>query len=159
MPLSGLTLRRYQPTDFEALVQIDQSCFPKTIAYGRREMRAYLESEGSWCIVAEVDGAIAGFILMEAGGQFAHIITLDVDGRFRRRSVGSRLLQDAEREALDRGARLLYLETATTNKPAIALWEKHGYREMGTIKNYYGTNQDAYQMQKRLGQKSQARQP
>ena len=44
----------------------------------------------------------------------------------------------------------MYLETATTNKPAIALWKKHGYRETATIENYYGRGQNAFEMEKSL---------
>jgi ribosomal protein S18 acetylase RimI-like enzyme len=138
---------------------MDQACFPKTIAYGRREMKAYLQARGSHCIVAAVSaeqdqgpGAenIAGFILTERDAEFAHIITLDVLETFRRHSIGSLLLQAAEQEAASRGVSAMYLETATTNKAAIALWKKHGYRENGMIENYYGRGQNAFEMLKAL---------
>jgi ribosomal-protein-alanine N-acetyltransferase len=157
VPVSGLILRPYQPSDFEALLAMDQICFPKTIAYGRREMKSYLQSEGSDCIVAEISGMVAGFILTERSGEFAHIITLDVLEPFRRQSVGSSLLGAAEREASADGAAIMYLETATTNKAAIALWNKHGYRETGTIENYYGRGQNAFEMIKPLKRKSQTK--
>jgi ribosomal-protein-alanine N-acetyltransferase len=167
VPVSGLILRPYRPSDFDMLLSIDQVCFPKSIAYGRREMKSYLQSEGSHCIIAEVptteihgteaSATIAGFILTERGGEFAHVITLDVLEAFRRQSIGSLLLEAAEQEAASCGAALMYLETATTNKAAIALWKKHGYRESGTIKNYYGRGQNAFEMQKRLERKSQAK--
>jgi ribosomal-protein-alanine N-acetyltransferase len=161
--VTGLHLRPYQPSDFDALVAMDQECFSKTIAYGRREMKAYLQAEGSHCIVADVSAeqtqvhaaeTIAGFILTERDAEFAHIITLDVLETFRRHSIGSLLLQAAEQEAASRGASTMYLETATTNKAAIALWKKHGYVENGTIENYYGRGQHAFEMQKRLDRKS-----
>ncbi len=172
MPVSGLILRPYQPSDFDALLAMDQVCFPKTIAYGRREMKSYLQSEGSHCIVAEISGAeipgpeisgpkiskmIAGFILTERDGELAHVITLDVLESCRRRSIGSRLLQAAEQEAASRGVAFMYLETATTNKAAIALWQKHGYRETATIENYYGRGQNAFEMQKHFEGKSQGK--
>jgi [ribosomal protein S18]-alanine N-acetyltransferase len=162
--LPGLILRRYRPSDFDALLAMDQLCFPKTIAYGRREMKSYLQSEGSHCIVAEITGSefpdseisrtIAGFILTESDAEFAHVITLDVLESYRRQSVGSLLLEAAEREAVFRGITRMYLETATTNKAAIALWKKHGYVETATIKNYYGRGQNAFEMQKQLERKS-----
>jgi ribosomal-protein-alanine N-acetyltransferase len=159
VPEFGLILRPYQPSDFEALLAMDQVCFPKTIAYGRREMKSYLQSEGSSCIVAEIPGpeisrTIAGFILTERDGELAHIITLDVLEPFRRQSLGSLLLQAAEREASSHGVTSMYLETATMNKAAIALWKKHGYRENRTIEHYYGRGQTAIEMQKRLEQES-----
>jgi ribosomal-protein-alanine N-acetyltransferase len=122
-------------------------------------MKSYLQSEGSHCIVAEIPGPanpkmIAGFILTERDGEIAHIITLDVLVPFRRQSVGSLLLQAAEQEAASHGVACIYLETATTNKAAIALWKKHGYLETGTIRNYYGRGRNAFEMQKRLERRS-----
>jgi [ribosomal protein S18]-alanine N-acetyltransferase len=162
--IPGLILRPYQPSDFDALLAMDQVCFPKTIAYGRREMKSYLQSEGSHCMVAEITGTefpgpeisrtIAGFILTESDAEFAHVITLDVLESYRRQSVGSLLLEAAEREAVFRGITSMYLETATTNKAAIALWKKHGYVETATIENYYGRGQNAFEMQKQLERKS-----
>ena len=167
MPIPGLILRPYLPSDFEALHAMDQACFPKTIAYGRQELKSYLQSEGAHCIVAEVSGPanpnpanpkmIGGFILTQRSPEFAHIITLDVLEPYRRQSIGSLLLQAAEREAASHGVACMYLETATTNKAAIALWKKHGYRETGTIANYYGRGQNAFEMLKRLERKSQAK--
>ncbi len=162
MPVSGLILRPYQPSDFEALHAMDQVCFPKTIAYGRREMKSYLQVEGSHCIVAQFpDPAnpemIAGFILTERDAELAHIITLDVLEPYRRQSVASLLLQAAELEASSHGVTSMYLETATSNKAAIALWKKHGYRESATIENYYGRGQNAFEMLKQLEPKSQVK--
>jgi ribosomal protein S18 acetylase RimI-like enzyme len=148
--VSGLILRPYQASDFDALHAIDQLCFSKTIAYGRRELKAYLQADGSHCIVAALPGAIAGFVLTERSRDLAHVITLDVLESYRRQSVGSLLLEAAEVEAAGHGAGLMYLETATTNKAAIALWKKHGYRETATIENYYGRGQNAFEMQKSL---------
>lgn len=113
-------------------------------------MKNYLQSEGFHCIVADIHGMVAGFILTERDDEIAHIVTLDVLELYRRHSVGSLLLQAAEREASSHGVTGMYLETATTNKAAIALWKKHGYRETETIENYYGRGQNAFEMQKPL---------
>ena len=120
-------------------------------------MKGYLYTAGAHCIVAETSGAIAGFILTERYDDVAHVITLDVLAGYRRKSVGSTLLGAAEGEAAQHGAAFMYLETAITNKPAIALWKKHGYRESGRIENYYGQGQHAFEMQKRLEKKSKSK--
>jgi ribosomal-protein-alanine N-acetyltransferase len=147
---SAIRFRPYQPYDFETLYRIDQACFPRGIAYGRLEMKYYLRSEGSFCLVAEADGEVAGFILTEQTAGRAHVITLDVLEAYRRRNIGSRLLQAAEQEAAKQGVPRMVLETATTNKAAIALWKKHGYREIATIAAYYGPGLDAFEMHKTL---------
>jgi ribosomal-protein-alanine N-acetyltransferase len=143
-------LRPYQISDFDTLLRIDQLCFPRGIAYSRWQMKFYLRSEGARCLIAEAGGEVAGFILTEQSSGFAHIITLDVLEACRRRNIGSALLQAAEQAAAQQGAPRMVLETATTNKPAIALWKKHGYREIGAIENYYGPGLDAYEMHKSL---------
>jgi ribosomal protein S18 acetylase RimI-like enzyme len=157
VPSSGINLRPYRSSDFETLFTIDQSCFPKTIAYGRGELKRYLQSDGAHCIVAEFPAAIAGFILTQRSAEIAHIITLDVLESHRRQAVGSSLLQAAEKEAASHGVTLMYLETATTNKAAIALWKRHGYRETATIENFYGRGQHAFEMQKLLERKSKVK--
>ena len=151
MESPAFRLRRYQPSDFEILLRIDKLCFPRGIAYSRWQMKYYLRSEGANCLLAESGGEVAGFILTEQTSEFAHIITLDVLEIHRRRNIGSALLGAAEQAAAAYGAPRMVLETATTNKPAIALWKKHGYREIVTIADYYGPGLDAYEMHKMIG--------
>ena len=144
------SLRPYRPADLETLYQIDQACFPKGIAYGHAELSIYLDSPGAHCLLAEVAGTIAGFILTERSRRVAHIITLDVLQGHRRQKIGSLLLAAAEQDAASHGATRIVLETATTNQAAIAFWHKHRYREFGTAENYYGLGLDAFEMRKRL---------
>ena len=146
----AIRLRSYQPADFENLYRIDQACFPKGIAYGRTELRIYLGSEGSYCLLAEAPSGVAGYILTERSGEIGHIVTLDVLEAYRRQKVGSLLLEAAEREAASRGGKLIVLETATTNKPAVAFWKKHGYRQFEIVKNYYGRSLNAFRMHKSI---------
>jgi ribosomal protein S18 acetylase RimI-like enzyme len=148
---SAPSLRLYQPSDFETLYRMDQACFPKGIAYGRYELRIYLRSAGSHCLLAAVAGKVAGFVLTEQSAEQGHVITLDVLEAYRRQAIGSLLLSASEQEAASRGGKRMVLETATTNKAAIAFWKKHGYREFATIQDYYGRGLDASQMYKNIG--------
>jgi [ribosomal protein S18]-alanine N-acetyltransferase len=148
---SPAQLRSYFPSDFETLYRIDQVCFPEGIAYGRFEMKVYLRAKGCYCLLAEAGGNVAGFILTELAPDEGHIITLDVLETYRRQGIGSLLLAAGEKEGASRGGKRMVLETATTNKAAIALWRKHGYREIATIQNYYGRGLNALKMAKQIG--------
>ena len=147
---SSAHLRSYLLSDFETLYRIDQICFPKGISYGRFEMKVYLRARGSYCLLAESGSNVAGFILAELAPDEGHIVTLDVLEDYRRQGIGSLLLGAAEKEMVSRGGKRMVLETATTNSAAIALWEKHGYRELGIVENYYGSGLDAFRMGKEL---------
>jgi len=143
-------LRPYNSEDVEALYQLDQECYPPGIAYSRREMKWYLRLPGADCLVAEQDGALAGFIVTEREDDLGHIITLDVAESQRRRGVGTALLAAAEARMMEAGVRRVSLETATDNSPAVAFWKKHGYRTVTILKNYYMEKLDAYEMHKLL---------
>jgi ribosomal-protein-alanine N-acetyltransferase len=56
------TIRDFQPSDFETLWRIDQTCFPPGISYSRAELRLYMRRRAAFTVVAaSVDGAgVAG---------------------------------------------------------------------------------------------------
>lgn len=145
-----MILRQFRELDFESLFQIDQACFPRGIAYSRRMLRSFLLLPGADCILAEAGDEITGFILTDAEPPHGQIITLDVLEAHRRSGVGSLLLREAESRMQAAGVRQVTLETATTNEPAIAFWQKHGYRTDAVLKRYYLGKLDAFRMRKAL---------
>lgn len=146
----ALTLRSYEPHDFAALHKIDKACFPPGISYSKTTLRYFLTLPSADCVVAEENGRIAGFVVSEENPPLAHIITLDVAEKERRRGVGTALLQQLEANLAARGVRSILLETATDNEAAVAFWKTHGYRIEATLKRYYLGRTDAYEMRKIL---------
>jgi [ribosomal protein S18]-alanine N-acetyltransferase len=146
----SIFLRPYEPRDFATLYRIDQSCYPRGIAYSKITLRWFLGLAGAECLVAETDGKICGFILAEEHPPLGHIITIDVVEAERRGGVGSALLQAIEANLQRRAVRIIVLEAATNNEPAVAFWQKHGYRVEGVLKRYYLGRLDAYEMKKVL---------
>lgn len=97
--------------------------------------------------VAMVDGVVAGYSGLLITGEDAHITTLAVDPAWHRRGIGTRLLANIARAAVERGARHLTLEVRVSNGPAQALYRKFGFAPAGVRKNYYvETNEDALVM-------------
>ncbi|MGH9711078.1 MAG: GNAT family N-acetyltransferase [Candidatus Acidiferrales bacterium] len=159
------SIREYRAADFEAIYAIDQACYPADIAYSRGELRWYLSLPGAECLVAEIRPAskksgrsrikarrkqIAGFIITARQNVRGYIVTIDVLKPHRRAGLGASLLRRAETRLRKRGARTVWLETATDNDAAIAFWQKHGYRTRGRIRNYYPGGLDAFTMSKPL---------
>jgi [ribosomal protein S18]-alanine N-acetyltransferase len=145
-----LLLRPFSRADFEILYEIDQKCYPPEMAYSRREFRWYMRLPGAETIVAESEGAVAGFILTACFERTGHIVTIDVLAEFRRARVGSALLDAAEKSLARRGATEIELETAVDNDAAIQFWQRSGYLTRGTLKNYYPGGLAAYAMIKRI---------
>ena len=148
-------LRAYEAVDFDALYRLDQSCFPRGIAYSKTTLRYFLALSSAECLLAVEGNDIAGFILSELDGPLAHIITLDVAEAHRRSGVGSLLLIAAENSLSTHGVRTIFLETAANNHAAVNFWTRHGYIKEGILKRYYLNRIDGYEMRKPLqsGQK------
>ena len=146
----SFVLRAYEPHDFAALHRLDQSCFPAGISYSKTTLRYFLTIPSSGCIVAMEGTRIAGFVLTEENPPLAHVITLDVAESYRRKGIGSALLTESEKGLAFRGVRHVLLETAIENEPAVAFWQRHGYRIEATMKRYYLGRLDAHEMRKIL---------
>ena len=143
-------LRDYASPDFDALYALDRICYPRGIAYSKRELRWFLAQRGALCVVAERGGAIAGFLIADREGAEAHIITIDVAPEHRRRGVGTEMLREVERRLAVLGVQQINLETAADNEAGTAFWQRHGYRTIGVLPGYYLGLQDAHAMTKQL---------
>jgi len=78
-----------------------------------------------------------GFLLGRLAGPEAEILTLAVHPEARRQGRARALLTDFERKAQHRGASDAFLEVATSNHAAIALYRAAGYHETGIRHDYY----------------------
>jgi ribosomal-protein-alanine N-acetyltransferase len=83
-----------------------------------------------------------GFVLARAAGGEAEILTLAVTPCLRRQGIARALIQATASHAQELGARTLFLEVATSNGPALALYAGLGFTAAGRRKAYYA-GQDA----------------
>ena len=109
--------------------------------FGCGYIRQLVTSENAATWVAEQDGRMAGFAIVEwaedAGGITAYIQTIEVAAEKRSRGVGSELLRHAEASARAAGAGVVWLHVDAENTDAIRLYEAHGYAREGREENYY----------------------
>lgn len=153
-----VSVRRFQPEDFEAAYRLDQTCYPPGIAYSRYALREFLSEPGAQAWVAEEEGKLApqkaglvGFVIVRRlGADRGHVVTLDVREDRRRRGIGRTLLQTAETWLAAHGVKRVRLETAVDNHAAVAFWQQAAYEILGVLPGYYLGRDDAYRMEKNL---------
>ena len=146
-----LTLRDYQPEDFDLLWRLDQSCFVEGISYTRAELRYYIHRHTTFTIIAEANNRIAGFLIADQDRRgFGHIITIDVDPGQHRKGVGTALLRAAEERLRAGGCGSVLLETAVNNLSALSFYKTHGYFVLKTLPRYYLKSIDGLLMGKRI---------
>jgi len=103
----------------------------------RRAFEAYRAGRLLW-LVADVDGVPVGTVWGELfpehdrSGLTVHVVSFRVHDSFQNRGIGSHLLRAVEEEARLRGRRVATLFVAQDNGGAIRLYERHGYRIVGS---------------------------
>jgi ribosomal-protein-alanine N-acetyltransferase len=149
--------RRYTPKDFDQLYALEEACYQPPLRFGRGYMHQLVSSSDSATWVAEEDGRMAGFGLVEwaeeTEGVIAYIQTLEVAPDKRGQGVGGELLRLIEGSARAAGAQLIWLHVDAENASAIRLYEAHGYLCEGEKANYYARSRDALIYAKKLGTK------
>ena len=93
------------------------------------------------------DGNIIGGILGGTYWGWMYIDILWVQENHRRKGIGSKLLREAEGEALRRGCHHVHLDTMSWQAPAF--YQKHGYEVIGVLPDIPKGNQKLL-LQKRL---------
>ena len=85
-----------------------------------------------------LDGdTLAGYIVLSIVLDEGSIDNVAVVPEFRRRGIADLLLSHAEEQGRALELAFLTLEVRSRNEPAIRLYEKHGFVEVGRRKNYY----------------------
>ena len=97
----------------------------------RPQLAAIMNRGTGAVLVAEADGAIVGRITIDTAGRQADISGFVVVEAFRRRGVGTRLMDAAEAEARRRRCKRLRLTVAKDNDAALALYAARGYGRVG----------------------------
>jgi [ribosomal protein S18]-alanine N-acetyltransferase len=146
----GVTLREFLPKDFKSICKLDEECFPPEIAYDPEEIAGALAQPHTFCIVAEREEQVIGFILVHYRRAVGHIITIDIRPDFRRGGIGNRLMDTAEKRFQQLGVRRVVLEVDLRNESAIAFYAARGYATRRILYHYYRDGSDAWLMEKPL---------
>lgn len=83
----------------------------------------------------------AGFVLARLAAGEGEILTIAVSRTHRRRGIGWKLMDAVLRELHGARAEALFLEVDETNEPAIALYRRLGFRQVGKRPAYYRSPQ------------------
>lgn len=143
--LDGLRIEPFDPTDLDALMEIENSSF--TLPWSRQSYEELWPVAGIAIWVARLDHEMAGYMLLQTVGEEMELHTFAVRPDLRRRRIGRRLLEFMIEEAQGEGVKRIFLQVRPTNSPARALYEKMGFAAVGIRRRYYRDNdEDAFVM-------------
>jgi len=107
-----------------------------------RSKREAAESEPLNLYVEDNSGEVLAGLVAETFGNWLEIEYLFVKEDLRGQGIGSQLLQRAESEAKKRNCHYVFVNTYQFQAPAF--YQKHGYQEVFTLKDYPCTGQRHY---------------
>ncbi len=126
------------PMTMEHIPQIaalERACFSRP--WSEESLQGELWNDSAVVIVAEgEDGTVLGYAGLQTVLDEGYINNVAVDEKFRRQGVADELIAAFVRFGQAKLA-FLTLEVRASNAPAIALYAKHGFEEVGRRKNYY----------------------
>lgn len=134
-----MRLREAKVHDIAALAKLHGEAFD--IAWGPKVLEEFVGTD----IVLVAGDPIHGFIIVRQVLNEAEIITLAVASTARHDGIGTMLLTAGCAKAAELGVIRIILEVGVDNFAARGLYQKAGFREVGTRKGYY-THQDGTQI-------------
>lgn len=137
-------------TDQEALVYLEQVCFPDP--WSERVLSEALRHE-NYLILLERDaeGAPLGYLIGWRVGDEAELARIGVVAEARRQGYARILLNNAVAKWQQQGVSRVFLEVRESNAPARSLYESRGFKPIGKRTKYYADGTDALVLSLDLG--------
>ena len=132
------------------VAQLEAICFRDP--WSERSIASELDNQLSFWLVAVEDGEVCGYIGSQTVIGETDMMNVGVHPDHRRKGIGEKLilsLVEGLKNEMDSHA--LTLEVRASNTPAIALYQKLGFEQIGLRKNYYrNPREDALILQTRF---------
>jgi len=144
-----LRLRPFAPNDIPAVASVVREALRENYS-----ATIYLDIHKWWregFLVAEDDSRIVGFVAgISNAPQNARILMLGVLAPYRRRRVGSTLMDAFLQQCALRAMRTVELEVRVSNADAIRFYRRYGFQIAGTLPRFYTDGEDGYKMIRHL---------
>lgn len=115
--------------------RLEQVCF--SVPWTEAQLRAQLPDDRHVFLVAERGGEVLGYVGLMYVLDEGYISNVAVSPDCRRQGIGAALIAELIRRAGQLELAFLTLEARASNAPAIRLYEKMGFQQVGRRKNYY----------------------
>ena len=119
-----------------SVAELEKTCFG-TEAWSERSVASELTNQLSLWLVALEEDAVAGYVGSQTVMDETDMMNVAVHPDHRRKGIAEALVNALVEALKEKGSHCLTLEVRASNAPAIGLYEKLGFRQVGLRKNYY----------------------
>ena len=117
------------------IAALEKICFSDP--WSERSIASELDNKLAFWLVATEGETVAGYIGSQTVMEETDMMNVAVHPDFRRQGIAEALVSGLVEHLKAMGSHCLTLEVRASNAPAIALYEKLGFAEIGRRKNYY----------------------
>lgn len=114
---------------------LEELCF--SAPWSEASVAGELDNPLSVWLVCEDQGRVLGYVGSQTVLEESDMMNIAVLPEARRAGIGERLILSLIELLKDRGSRSLALEVRASNTPAISLYKKLGFLQVGRRPNYY----------------------
>jgi ribosomal-protein-alanine N-acetyltransferase len=142
--VNELVVSAASETDLDAIDEIEQHSFKAP--WPRETFKAELLREWARLDVGRLDGRLVTFCNYWLVTTELHILAIATHPDYRGKGIAGQLLEHVLGVAQSTGCSLATLEVRRSNKPAIALYERAGFKTVHVRARYYQDDEDALVM-------------
>ena len=129
------------------IAEIEKLCFSDP--WSENSIASELSNRLSFWLVAEEDGKVLGYVGSQSVLGESDMMNLAVCPECQRKGIGEALVLALCEQLKEKGNRCLSLEVRVSNLPAVSLYQKLGFSQVGRRPNYYrDPREDAWILRK-----------
>src|SRR5208337_3834087 len=133
--MNAVTIREMSPEDVPVIAEMEKASY--TMPWSETSFLSEVYSRHSITRVAELNGNIIAYVCIKQVADEAVLMNLTVQPDCRRQGLANMLFRNALEDLLNNSCRFLFLEVRISNIAAKTLYEKLGFKVVGTRKDYY----------------------
>ncbi len=130
-----INIRPFGTDDIKEACIIEKKCFSEP--WSEKSFKNALENGFSCFFAAEHMGKLIGYAGMYTVLGEGYIYNIAVEENYRHHGIGRALTEKLLEYSKNKNLDFLSLEVRTSNKFAICLYEKCGFKKIGVRKNFY----------------------
>ena len=117
------------------VAELERICFADP--WSEKSVASELDNKWALWLVALEGDTVVGYIGSQTAVDETDVMNVAVHPDHRRQGIAEALIEKLVLELKARGSHALMLEVRASNAPAISLYEKLGFLQVGLRKNYY----------------------
>ena len=140
--MQSFQIREMTYDDIDDILQVEELCYGEH-HWSRESFLTELNNEiSSYRCILDINGKCVGYMGIWKIIDEAHVTNLSVHPDYQNKKIAHRLLLASIEECYKEKIKYITLEVRVSNKKAIHLYEKFGFKSLGLRKKYYQDNNE-----------------